>query len=124
MTAKQQLTWSYVSCAALAVGSLGPWATVGPFSKGGTEGDGVLTLIGAGLAALALWRWTRTGSRTMLIAGMVVAGLSVLVCLYDTVDVPGGGVSLGWGLILALVASVALTVLCLMQFRQHAHQTT
>ena len=123
MTTKQKLTWSYVACGVLAIGSLGPWATIGPFSKGGTEGDGVLTLIGAGLVALALWRWSTTNSRKILIAALVVAVLSALVAVYDAVDVPGDGVSLGWGLILALIASIALTVLCFIQLRQASEST-
>ena len=83
----------------------------------------MLTLIAAALVALALWRWSTTANQKLLTAGLVVAVLAALVCIYDTIDVPGDGVSLGWGLILALVASIALTVLCFMQRRQPADQT-
>jgi lysylphosphatidylglycerol synthetase-like protein (DUF2156 family) len=100
--------WSIGSAAAIVIGSLGPWATFGPFSVSGTSADGVITLI-LGVLALALimadrWAW-------VLVAAAVIAAL---VGVIDTIDVSGGNglidPSPGWGVILVALAGISLTV--------------
>jgi hypothetical protein len=44
-----------VACLAIVVGSLGSWATALNFEVAGTEGDGVITLVLAAVAAAALF---------------------------------------------------------------------
>ena len=101
----------------LAVGSIGPWVTFdlfgGGLSRGGTEdgGDGILTLIGAGLIAAAMYAPVRGGGRSRLRAPVIVLTLAtcVFVVVYDFIDVNGTElVSVGWGLWLALLATLAL----------------
>lgn len=90
----------------VVVGSLGPWATFGPFTKSGTSGDGVLTLV-IGLLVL-----TAIGLGRMvpgvLVAGVIVAAIGVV----DTIDVAGAGGPLspspGWGVLLTAAAGVAV----------------
>ena len=104
-----------LACAAIAIGSLGPWSTSVLGSEAGVGGDGLYTLVMAVLAGLLLmpqklWLTVVTG------LGVACSALA----LYDVVDVAGstqealGGVvqpvSVGWGLWLAAAASIALTV--------------
>ena len=98
--------WGWLSAGALAVGSIGPWVTVGPFSKAGTSGDGILTLIAAAIIAVGIAR-----KRLLLIA--IFALLSLAVGIYDVGDVSSSGnelfsASVGWGLIMVNVAAVSL----------------
>jgi len=96
----------YVSCGVIAVGSLGPWATLGPISADGLDGDGVLTLILASIAATLLWRWSGSAARWKLICAIVAGGFATAITLYDTVNIStvlSGAASVGWGLILALI---------------------
>jgi hypothetical protein len=44
---KTQRICAGAAFAVVVVGSIGPWATLGVFSKAGTDGDGILTLIAA-----------------------------------------------------------------------------
>ncbi|HEY8547284.1 MAG TPA: DUF2510 domain-containing protein [Acidimicrobiales bacterium] len=77
----------------VALGALLPWVKVtapfvGTITKAGTEGDGVLTLLGAlifgGLVVRGLMgRW----SRGQVIGALVVASLVTLVAVIDTADV-------------------------------------
>jgi hypothetical protein len=130
MTQRRVLIYSYVSCAALAVGSLGPWVygplrSSGSLSYSGISGSGILTLFGAGLAALAI---RRTASRrwSMLVAAQIAALLCAAVAIYSIYDIydfySDAGetwvVRVGWGLILTLVAAIALNVLCVLQYRR------
>ena len=94
---------------ALAVGSLGPWATTFIASVSGTQGDGKLTL---GAVALLLGRG---GSVFAALVALVALG----ICIYDLVNVSHkaaqitvAGVQVahvGWGLYTATGgAAVAL----------------
>jgi len=125
MTQRRFLLYSYISCIALAVGSLGPWDS-GPLGFSGASGNGLLTLSGAGVAFLALWRWTASGSRPMLkvvqVSSLVCGGIAVYT-IYEIRDFYiGGGYAwvehLGWGVILTLIAALALTALSLLQHRR------
>lgn len=106
-----------IAAAAVIVGSIMPWATVrtvfGSVDVAGTDGDGVLTLIGgaaAGVAALL--------RRHVL--GAIAFGLVGAIALYDVVNVSDAlsdvdsalaDASVGWGLWLILVAAIAGVVL-------------
>jgi len=108
---------------ALAVGSFLPWvkASVGVFSAttNGTDGDGILTLILAGLIAL-LFLLVKP-RRVAAIVTTVLAVVAAAIALYDTVNVSnkahdlatsssGVTASIGIGLILAAAASVVVLV--------------
>ena len=70
-----------------------PWAEVtapfiGTVTKSGTDGDGVLTLIGAlVIAGLGFLAFGSRRSRGAIIGSLVVAGLIALVAVVDMVDV-------------------------------------
>jgi hypothetical protein len=103
----KRLTWGVGSALLLVIGSLGAWATFGPFSVAGTSGDGVITLI-AGLVAGVLIVLRRFTVVTLL-AGLV----AVATAIYDTATISDSGneffsASVGWGLILADLAAVSL----------------
>ena len=103
--------WGVASVVLLAIGSLGPWASVLSVELSGTSDgrDGILTLILAGVAALLIglrvWRW-----------GVLVAGiLAFATTIYDIVDITGrdAGIlepSVEWGLLLAAIAAASLCV--------------
>jgi hypothetical protein len=102
--------WGIVSAGLLAIGSVGTWATLGPFSVTGTSNgrDGILTLILAGIVALTLllrrWIWT----------SLVCGGIALAVTIYDIVDLNSiaqdsiVSPSPGWGILLAAAASASL----------------
>lgn len=97
----QKLTYGAVG--AVVLGAIGPWATAFGLSKAGTEGDGVITLIGAILVLVLVTRWWRPT------AALVIAGLIAAVVAYDFIDISGTDlVSVGWGLYLSVVGAVAL----------------
>jgi len=112
--------WLFGSAALMVIGAFGPWAKVLGASVGGTDGsnDGWLVVGAAvigGLLAYTL-RERRAGAVWALLAG--IAG--VAVTLYDRSNMQnaidkGGSftqalVQIGWGLNLALVASISLAV--------------
>lgn len=100
--------------------------TWGPFTVAGTSGDGKLTLLGAALAALGLWRWSAgRRPRLALAAVTVVAFLSTALAVYHAIDLSteGDGIGLGWGLVVAVVAAAVLTGLCVVQLRQKSAET-
>lgn len=99
--------WGWATVALLAVGSIGPWVTFGPFSASGTSGDGVVTIIVAALAAVLIG----IGKAPI---GVAVLGLLALATgIYDVTQVSSSGneyfsATVGWGLILATLASASL----------------
>ena len=115
-----------VAALLLLIGSITAWGSVSVEILGisrsesisGMDSDGELTLVAAIVAIvfLVLRRWP----------GVVLAAAlaAVMITIYDTAQIlslgdVGGGIdiSLGWGLILALLASLALTVIAVMQIR-------
>jgi Protein of unknown function (DUF2510) len=109
--------WGISSCAAMAIGAIGPWATVLGMSVRGVDGnlDGWLIL---GLAAVGLLA-TVTGPRLALLSLLTgIAGVGIT--LYDRHNIDsaishagalGAAVaSVGWGLDLALIASASLAI--------------
>lgn len=98
----------WIAVAAVAIGSLGPWVSVGPFTKSGTSGDGVLTLFLAALAAYCVYQLKVT---SVLIAGLLVLAIGI----YDTADVSSYTSSLfqasvGWGLIMVDAGAVGMLI--------------
>ena len=132
MSKQQTVIAMLVAVAAIAIGSLGTWATLGGLiSVNGTEGDGVLTLIGAGLALFCIWRYAE-GSEGMLV-GLVLIGLGCgAISIYHIVDIPNAidsepfseAVGVGWGLWLDAIGSVALVVLALITLRAEPEPAT
>lgn len=116
--------------AAVVVGAFLPWAKltaplVGTLSKPGTDGDGLITLIGgiiAGAVGVALLRGSN--KRSLAIASLVVSAMVLAVAVYDVIDLSSfmadapdlAAVSIGAGLwitILGAGAAVAGSVLWL-----------
>ena len=106
---------------ALFIGSFLPWASVdtvfGSVSKNGTSGDGVFTIIGAALIALLAFPAVKQPvARGRVLAACVVAGLALLVCVVDIVDVnriadeAGAEIDVGFGLWLCAVGAAAAVI--------------
>ncbi len=104
-----------IACLALVVGSLGPWRTSLSHAHSGIEGGGLGTLVIAVMAALLLIPRRRCLS-VVIGLGLVctaIAAFNVLDVAHSTREAIGANaasVEAGWGLLLALVASLALTV--------------
>jgi hypothetical protein len=115
--------WILGSSLALALGSIGPWATATLFgvtaSESGLRGGGWVTLVAAGAAILLLldpdwleraaWLFQR---RLGLTIGLAI--LAVVICVLNLVGVEQSGlagiVHPGWGLYLATFSSISLAV--------------
>ncbi len=106
-----------VACVLIGVGSVLPWATIdlGFFSQttGGLDGDGGITLV-LGVLAAALAFFSKGRKTGLAIGAVVAATITVLIAIVDIADVSSvsgdlgldGGVSVGIGLWLVLVASL------------------
>ncbi len=102
-----------VGFAAVAVGSIGPWGTVGSLSVSGTKGDGVITLVCAAVGMLALVLGRDRGFSALL-AGFAAA-VALAAAGYDTVHIAYEaskytlfGVQLlqaGWGVYVAVIGA-------------------
>lgn len=124
--------WRWTPASGLIVGgSLGvvigaflPWATVGPFSKAGTDGDGVITLIlGLACAAFGVAALSRA-RRGYAVTALVAAVLAVVVAIIDIGDVSsvaegplGIEAEVGVGLVLTLVAGLVAVAGCVVAIR-------
>ena len=113
--------------AAIAVGAFLPWVKVsaGPFSDSapGTDGDGILTLILAAVAAVVtVWGiYGNAGPRVTAVLLVVAGGMVAGIGGYDWADVHnqnqgieadlGISASAGIGLIITVVAGVLLMAL-------------
>ncbi|MDI9978810.1 hypothetical protein [Rhodococcus sp. IEGM 1307] len=118
---KPNVLAGFVACLAIVVGSLGPWATSLSFGVAGTEGDGVISLVLAAVAAAALFAiharggLTKFGDRWLApVAGVLVLGIGVI----DAIEVNGNEVEfmntmvstgIGWGLWVVILAGAALS---------------
>ena len=120
MTRQQALFWWVVGSAALmVVGSFGPWAKVPGSTVSGIDGsnDGWFVVAIAVVAgAVFLWKRRKTQAGFAAIVGGV---LGASVAMYDRSHlkdaVSEGGelgelVQVGWGLNLAMVASISLAI--------------
>lgn len=120
--------WVFASAAAMVVGAFGPWVKALGESVRGTDGsnDGWFVVAAAALGALLFYvlRSRRTAAIWPLLAGAV----GIAVTLYDRSDLQdrinqGGAlfqalVQVGWGLNLALAASVSMAVAALVSLIQ------
>ena len=113
-----------ISAAVAILSSFLPWASLnagafGSYSWNGLHGDGWFVIIFAVVAiVLACLNDVKSSLPKGFAIGVIVAGaLSTIVTLIDVfgvnkyaVDFNGYGVSIGFGLILALIASIAIVV--------------
>ena len=113
-----------ISAAVAILSSFLPWASLnagnfGSYSWNGLRGDGWFVIIFAVVAiVLACLNDVKSSLQKGFAIGVIVSGaLSTIVTLIDVfgvnkyaVDFNGYGVSIGFGLILALIASVAIIV--------------
>ena len=113
-----------ISAAVAILSSFLPWASLnagafGSYSWNGLRGDGWFVIIFAVVAiVLACLNDVKTSLPKGFAIGVIVLGaLSTIVTLIDlfgvnkyAVDFNGYGVSIGFGLILALIASIAIVV--------------
>lgn len=110
-------TLSLIAVGAVGLGSLLPWASVitpfGTINVNGTSGDGVITLVLAGLALVG----ALTGKRWLFGVPMIIAGA---VCAYDATNLAHAiddeeylTADIGAGLLLALVGAIGGLVLAL-----------
>jgi len=109
--------WVALSLAAIVAGSLGPWATVGPFSVSGTSRDDGLIALCAGLVAVVAVAVPRIPAFVALAAAVVAAGIAVyyLAAIFAIDDTLLGSVRPGWGLVVVLAGGVSLAVWTLLQ---------
>jgi len=120
MTRQQAFFWWVLASAALmVVGAFGPWVELLGLSAGGTDGnnDGWL-VIAVAVVAGAIFLWQR---RTPRAGAAAIAGgvLGAIITIYDRSNVSdaagenaqvGELVQVGWGLNLAIVASISLAI--------------
>ena len=113
-----------ISAAVSILSSFLPWASLnagafGSYSVNGLNGDGWFILILAAVAiVLACLSDVKTSMPKGLAIGVIVSGaIATVVALIDvfgvnkyTANFNGYGVSIGFGLILALIASIAIVV--------------
>ena len=113
-----------ISAAVAILSSFLPWASLnagafGSYSWNGLRGDGWFVIIFAVVAiVLACLNDVKSSLPKSFAIGVIVAGaLSTIVTLIDlfgvnkyAVNFNGYGVSIGFGLILALIASIAIVV--------------
>lgn len=114
--------WAAGVCVLLAfIGALLPWARVptflGDMTVAGTDGDGIIVIVFAILAALAVagfaaWRKRWIGIVTVL-CGVIITIIGIVDTanverLADADDLP---VSVGAGLYIVMLAGIALTII-------------
>lgn len=112
-------TWGLASiatvlgAAAAFIGSFLPWATAGPFTVAGTDGDGMITLVLAVAAGALGAGGIAKASKGMLIGSAVCAALVLLIGIVDIADINsvadgpfGLEASVGGGLILTTLGGL------------------
>ena len=96
------------------IGSIGPWASLGPLETTGTEGgDGWIVIVCVALAAGLLWLGNSNVKRWPFVTACVLASLALLIGVIDYADANDKALEVGWGLVLVLIGSLALAVLSL-----------
>ena len=103
---------------AMVVGGIGTWATATfagiTVSVNGSDRDGVIIIVCAVIIALGLFVVSRATSFLALVAALAATGTAI----YDLQDVAGADhVSVGWGLWVATLASLAAIAVTVMQLR-------
>jgi len=113
-----------ISAGVAILGSLLPWASInagafGSYSMNGYQGDGWLVIIAAivSIVLACLNNMNKAMSKGFSIGVIVSGAIATLVTLINLFNVNkymsnfgGYGISIGFGLILALLASIALVV--------------
>jgi hypothetical protein len=104
----------------MALGAFGPWVTVLGISVDGTNGDGWLVLGAAGVAALALLLHRRRPSKGKALWALLGGAVGTAITIYDRNNLSSaindggtltrGLAQVGWGLNLALIASISLGI--------------
>lgn len=97
--------------ALMIVGAVGTWATASVLgisaSVNGGDRDGIIVIVCAAIIAAA----AVVASRPLAIVALLAAFAATATAIYDVVDIQGTEqVSVGWGLWLALVASVVAVI--------------
>ena len=110
----------YAAAVVVIVGSFGPWAEVSQFSASGMDGDGVITLVSAIVAAVAILIASASRTRPALGSDWIAAAaatVAMFVAVYDSFEIPktfdlvAGAVgtrTAGWGIWVTLIGSVVL----------------
>ncbi len=111
MTRSSLRTAGLAAAVLMAVGGLGTWASATVFgttvSVNGADRDGAIVIICAVIVAMAV----AVASRAMMIVGVIAALAASATSVYDWQDVQSkAGVSVGWGLWLAAIGSIAAIV--------------
>jgi len=117
------------SAVAMVLGAFGPWAKVltlgGGLSISGTDGDGDgwVVVVAAALGVLAIVGSARRQSISLALTAALLGVFSTYVCAHDrhnigSFDDSDVGVNAGWGLNLALIASIVLTLSALLLIRR------
>lgn len=105
---------AYIACAVALIGSIGLWTTVFGISVAGTEGDGVITLVCAVLAAGTVLLTVSGGTKPRFGAQWITIVLGVVVAAIAIIDISDissvDAASPAWGIWLVLIAGCALTV--------------
>jgi len=80
---------AYIALGLAFVASFMPWATVLVFTVNGTQGDGVITLITALVAAAFLlgWHIGKAHSKGLLVCAIIATALTGLIFWYDMIDI-------------------------------------
>ena len=91
----------------MVVGAVGTWASASAFgisvSVNGGDRDGVIVIVCAVIIAVGLF----VANRAVGVLAVVAAIASTATAIYDVNDIQGTAhISVGWGLWLALVASI------------------
>lgn len=131
--------WAVVSLVLMVVGAFGPWVKVlGVFTINGTDGgrDGWIVIGAAAVAAVLLLIYARARRKWLLVLPVLAGLVGAATAAYDISDISrlgsgsvfGGSetFSTGWGIYLALVGSLSLTLasLVLMVRRRTAEPET
>lgn len=114
MTRRQALfSWVAGSAALMVLGSFGPWAKVLSSTVSGTDGgnDGwFVVAIAVGAAAVFLWKRETAQAGYAAIVGGVLGSAVAMYDRSNLKDAASGSVQVGWGLNLALIASISLAI--------------
>ena len=94
------------------LGLMGTWATVFIVSVNGLDtDDGKLLAVAAAVAAFALFRHAKSGSKRSITTVLVLGVLFCLGAIFEIVNFSGEGmVSIGWGLYLDVFAGATVAV--------------
>ncbi|MEA2169731.1 MAG: hypothetical protein QOF76_3031 [Solirubrobacteraceae bacterium] len=115
-TTQRDYTIPAAAVAIAVVGSIGPWATVPGYSKGGLDGDGSIVLglaiVAAIFVGVARLRGRAPSRVALAICGLLIAAIGII----DIDDVNSKGPTVGWGLWVTLVGGIAIVLAVLVRF--------